>query len=136
MHELEATLVTTVLELRCATQDRRGRGHPNSKDSPYPSQEVFTWAREVDVLQGARRVVSPAVEVLIEPQEPFLLLLPHVGCLDLRAAGTQHPISPRLPWRRGFAEKACPCYNHAPTVAQLLFSQRPYLEKSPELLDL
>jgi len=108
------------------TQDCRTWAHPNPTARPYPSQEVLTGAREVDVLQGARRVVSPAVEVLVEPQEPLLLLLPHIGCLNLRAAGTQHPVSP--PWRRlGRA----PRHGLGPMVARA-----PHLVKSPELLDL
>lgn len=75
--------------------------------------------------------MSPAVEVLVEPQEPLLLLLPHVGCLNLRAAGTQHPISPQ---EKRIRREGLP---HAPLHGLgLMVPWGPHLVKSPELLDL
>lgn len=75
--------------------------------------------------------MSPAVEVLVEPQEPFLLLLPHVGCLNLGAAGTQHPVSPPEKGIYGEGLPDAPCHSLGSMV-----SQRAHLVKSPELLDL
>lgn len=54
---------------------------------PYPGQEVLVGAGVVDGLEGARRAVGAAVQVLVEAQQPLLLLLAGVRGLDFRAGG-------------------------------------------------
>lgn len=52
---------------------------------PYPGQEVLVGACVVDGLEWAGGVVGAAVQVLVEAQEPLLLLLSGVRGLNLRA---------------------------------------------------
>lgn len=70
---------------------------------PYPGQEVLVGAGVVDRLQGAGGIVGAAMQVLVEAQQPLLLLFTVVRGLNLRAGdggvGSQRNDSHWLLWK-------------------------------------